>query len=50
MIFNYSLQYNVMLYMLYFATHTPIGTICPNGHECVYAYRTLVPLLQYFQY
>ena len=50
MIFNYSLKYDLMLYMLYFTTHTPIETICPNGHECVAANRTLVPLLRYFQY
>ena len=50
MIFNYSLKYDLMLYMLYFTTHTPIETICPNGHECVAANRTLVPLLRHFQY
>ena len=32
-----------MVYMLYFVTHTPIATICPNGHECVTAYKDTCP-------
>ena len=37
------LECNVMVYMLYFVTHTPTVTKCPNGHECVADYKDTCP-------
>ena len=48
MIFNYSFEYNVMVYMFYFVTHTPIATVCPNGHECVATHKDTCPTTAVF--